>query len=258
MALGNGGNQNKTNTLYEPSYYSRLRFTNYDDKLALGFTFWKGALKISISESGSANEGRNNELAYIHLSPIKARIFAESVQKIIEDPETFDIYGIDTGSGDTSGFIAIGRDMGKPYLFIARVNSKGGYDSSQRFNFNFDRNYTLKVNDLNKLSYQKEYNNDVELQMFRDALMDYSKSASGAVAASVHDVGRYEAAKINNIIRKVGESMGVAKSYGGGNSGNGGFFNDDNSAMNKPTGNNSNNFKTNKYKSSDEFEDEFV
>ena len=256
MALGNGGNQNKTNSLYEPSYYSRLRFTNYDDKLALGFTFWKGALKISISESGSANEGRNNELAYIHLSPIKARIFAESVQKIIEDPETFDIYGIDTGSGDTSGFIAIGRDMGKPYLFIARVNNKGGYESSQRFNFNFDKNHILKVNDLNKLSYQKEYDNSVELEMFRDALMDYSRSASGAIAASVHDIGRYEAAKINNIIRKVGESMGVSGKSNSSGSGNS-FFNNDDSGMNRPTGNN-NNVKTNKYRSPEEFEDEFV
>ena len=256
MALGNNGNQNRSTTLYEPSYYSRLRFTNYDDKLALGFTFWKGALKISISESGSANEGRNNELAYIHLSPMKARIFAGAVQKMIDDPESFEIYGIDTGSGDTSGFIAIGRDMGKPYIFIARVNNKGGYESSQRFNFNFDKNHILKVNDLNKLSYQKEYNNSVELEMFRDALMDYSRSASGAIAASVHDIGRYEAAKINNIIRKVGESMGVSGKSNSSGSGNS-FFNNDDSGMNRPTENN-NNVKTNKYRSPEEFEDEFI
>ena len=215
MALGNNGNQNRSTTLYEPSYYSRLRFTNYDDKLALGFTFWKGALKISISESGSANEGRNNELAYIHLSPMKARIFAGAVQKMIDDPESFEIYGIDTGSGDTSGFIAIGRDMGKPYIVLAKVDSAGKYVQYQKFNFPFDTNYSLKIENLTNLQFTKEINNTVDIEALKDLMEDYARSSSGAYGASYYDIGRYEIGKESNLTRKIAIKLGVLNQDGG-------------------------------------------
>ena len=252
MALGDT-NQNKT--VAEPSYYSRLRISNYDTKLTLGFTYWKGTLKISIAEMGSANEGRNNELAYIHLSPMKARLFADCVQKIIKDPETFDIFGVDSGSGETRGFIAIGRDMGKPYLFIARVNNDGSYESSQKFIFNEDYHYALKVNDINKLSYQKIFYNNSELEEFRDLLVDYAKAASGAIAASVWDIGRYENNKVHNLIKKIGEKNGIdTGSQSSNRSGysNNSFFSNQNDSNNKS----SNSTKKNEYQTIDDLEDE--
>lgn len=256
MALGDNNYQNGNNKQsYDPSYYSRLRIKNPNDKLSLGFTYWRGTLRISVSETGDPNEGRNNELAYIHLSPIKARLFANCVERIIKDPEGFDVFGVDTGSGETRGLIAIGRDMGKPYLYIAKVDKNGKYESEQRFNFNFDYNYSLNIADLDKLSYSKEYNNDVELQMFRDLLIDYAKSSSGALGASIYDIGRYETNKINAIIRKMGESMGIEtknKSYSGGGKS---YFDDDSeSSSNRSSNNKSNNYS--KYQSIDDLEDE--
>ena len=156
MALGSNYQNGNQNGMWEPSYYSRLRIKNPEQNLALTFTFWKGTLKVAITETGSSQEGRNNDLAYIHLSPTKAHILAEATKRVASNPEGKEIFGVDTGIGETRGFIAIGREMGKPFLFIAKVNSNGGYESSQRFDFNINYNYMLNVHDLTNLKCQKE------------------------------------------------------------------------------------------------------
>lgn len=238
MALGNSySNQgNNQNSMWEPSYYSRLRIKNPVENIGLTFIFWKGTLKVSIAETGSAQEGRNNELAYIHLSPTKARILAEAVQRVIANPEGKDIYGVDTGTGETRGFIAIGREQSVPFLFIAKVNGQGGYESSQRFTFNADYNYLLKVHDLAKLKCQKEFMNQVELQQFADLLNDYARFASGALGASFYDIGRYEAAKLSNMVRKIGEKTGALDAnYRGNGSGNNSFFKNVDAEAEKPS-----------------------
>ena len=264
MALGssyqsNGNNQNG-NSMWEASYYSRLRIKNPEENLALTFTFWKGTLKVSIIEAGNAQEGRNNELAYIHLSPTKARILAEGVQRIIAGGESKDVFGVDTGTGETRGFIAIGRDMGKPFLFIAKVNSAGKYESSQRFDFNTDYNYMLKVFDVANLKCQKEYMNNVELQQFADVLSDYARCASGAMGASMYDIGRYEAAKLSNMVRKIAEKTGAidGKSYDSGR-GNNAFFDGASAQGNgdyEPSNNNGGTSHKSRYQSIDDLESE--
>ena len=252
MALGNNNyqNRNQQNQQSEPSYYSRIRITNPTDNIGLNFTFWKGLLKVSIVESGNAQEGRSNELAYIHLSPTKARLMAQCVDKILSDEKSSDIYGINTGIGEVNGFMAIGRDMGNPYLIIAKVG-QNGYESSQRFNFNKDYNYFLQVSDLDKLKFKKEYDNTVELTQFRDILEDFARASSGAIGASVHDIGRYEASKTNALVRKIAAKVGVELNYTNNQFGGNGNYS-------KPSGD-SNNSKSqgNRYNNISDLEDEF-
>lgn len=252
MALGNNNyqNRNQQNQQTEPSYYSRIRITNPTDNIGLNFTFWKGLLKVSIVESGNAQEGRSNELAYIHLSPTKARLMVQCVDKILSDEKSSDIYGINTGIGEINGFMAIGRDMGNPYLIIAKVG-QNGYESSQRFNFNKDYNYFLQVSDLDKLKFKKEYDNTVELAQFRDILEDFARASSGAIGASVHDIGRYEASKANALVRKIAAKVGVELNYNNNQSGgNGNYF--------KPSGDsNTSKSQGNKYNNISDLEDEF-
>lgn len=241
MALGSNYQNQNQNSMWEASYYSRLRIKNPEQNLALTFTFWKGTLKVAITETGSAQDGRNNELAYIHLSPTKARILADAVHRISADAETKAIYGVDTGTGETRGFIAIGRDMGKPFLFIAKVNANGGYESSQRFDFNTNYNYMLNVHDLTNLKCQKEYMNNVELDQFCNLLEDYARCASGAMGASFYDIGRYENAKLSNMVRKVAEKTGAIDPSKYGNGGGGrssnSFFNNVGSEYAQPSAN---------------------
>ena len=121
------------------------------------------------------------------------------------------MFGVDTGAGEIRGFIAIGRNNGIPFLFIAKVNSEGKYESSQRFNFNMNYNYLLKVHSIDSLKCQKEYMNDVELNQFANLLIDYSRSASGALGASFYDIGRYETAKLAGMIRRISDKVGAEK-----------------------------------------------
>lgn len=263
MALGSNyqnNNQNQ-NSMWEPSYYSRLRIKNPEQNLALTFTFWKGTLKVSITETGSSQEGRNNELAYIHLSPTKARILSEGVKRISANAESKEIYGVDTGTGETRGFIAIGRDMGKPFLFIAKVNASGNYESSQRFDFNNNYNYLLDVHDLSSLKCQKEYMNNVELDQFCNILEDYARFASGAMGASFYDIGRYENAKLSNMVRSIGIKTGAldANKYGGNGGGrsNSSFFNNVGSEYEQPSASSSNGSSNrSRYQSIDDLESE--
>ena len=249
-------NNNQNNSLYNPTYYSRLSIKNPVDNLRLSFTFWNGTLRLSISEAGTAQDGRNNELAYIHLSPTKARIFSACVKRIIENPEAVDIFGVDTGTGETRGLIAIGRDMGKPYLVIAKVDANGKYESNQRFNFNTDYHYSLQINDIVKLGFKKEYDNYLELNQLKDLLEDYSRNASCAAAYFYHDTARYETAKASNLIRKIGEKVGaIDKSYNGVS--NNSYFSSVNNGYSESSNNKSdNNTGRNNYKPITNLEDE--
>ena len=263
MALGNsynsnGGNNrsysnsnNQNNTLYNPTYYSRISIKNPVDNLKLSFNYWNGTLRMAISEY------RNNELAYIHLSPTKARLFATCVDRIISDSETSSIFGVDTGTGETRGMIAIGRDMGKPYLVIAKVNANGQYESNQRFNFNMNYQYLLQINDISKLGFKKEYDDSLELNQLKDLLEDYARYASGASAYFYHDIGRYEAARSSNLIRRIGEKVGaIDKNYNGGGASNNSFFSSASNEYSEPSSNNRSNTGRNSYKPITNLEDE--
>ncbi len=248
MALGNNNYQNNRNNnqnSLDANYYSRLRINNANDGLSLTFTFWRGLLKINIVESNNSQANvPNNELASIYLSPMKARLMSECITRVMNDPETLEIYGINTGIGEVNGFMAIGRDAGNPYIVIAKV-SKDGYDSTQRFNFNVDYNYLLQVNDLTNLKFKKEFDNNVELQAFKDIIDDYARAVSGAYGASFYDIGRYENAKTTNLIRKMAESVGVetGNNNGGYNrqGGNGSsYFNNGNNASSSQSNNHNN------------------
>lgn len=245
MALGSNNNQNNKG-LYEPTYYSRLRFKNDDDKLQVGFSYWKGTLKLAITEKSNGDNQKSDEIAYIHLSPVKAKMFANYVQMVIENPTSSEIYGVNTGASDVQGLLVISRDNGRPYIIVAKVNKDGSFANSQRFNFNYNYHYGLKFEDLNKLSFSKEYDDNLELIQFKEILEDYARSASGAIGATCWDVARYEVAKMNNLINQIADKVGVERKTGGsynnsgsagdsyfannGKSSSGGF-----SGMNKPS-----------------------
>lgn len=261
MALGgnyqNNNSGNNGNNNNNPTYYSRMRIKNYTDNKIIGFNYWKGTLKISISEASQDVGTRPNELASIYMSPTKARILAEGVNRIIAS-EADNKFGVDTGSGTTKGFIVIGREKGNPFLFISKVNADGTYESSQRYDFNVNANAIFNVKDLNTLKIQKEYMNNVELEEFRDVLIDYARAASGAFAASVHDINYYESNRMNALMRSIANKVGVETRNGnGGSYKNNNFFNGANTEYSDPSANNhsNNNSHSNKYESIDDLED---
>ena len=266
MAMGDSYNRNNTGTgnnrsNIDQTFYSRLRIKNDSIAQTLNFSFWRGLLKLSINNVPRSADEKIEELAYIHLSPNKAFIFAECVKYIIDNPETFDIKGVDTGIGETRGMLVIGRDMGKPYLIIAKVNKDGGYDSQLRFDFNWDYNYYLDITNITPLQFKKTYDNNAELEQLYHLLVDYARSSSGAYAYSTYDVGRYEAAKFSNMVKAIADKVGVES--GNGNGGNRSYTRSNESYFSGNNGGGSSNNSSSsqnssrKYQNIDDLEDEF-
>lgn len=258
MALGgnyNSNQNNNNNQNNDPTYYSRFRISNYNENLALGCSFWKGTLKLYIQKFGENNKAE--EVGSIYFSPNKARLFANCVQKIIDDPDTFDIFGVDTGSGEIRGMAAIGRDMGKPYIALAKVDGSGKYTQYQRFNFPYDYNYSLKIENLTNLQFSKEINNTVDLETLKDLLYDYARASSGAYGASYYDIGRYEAGRESNLMKKVAIKLGVLNQDGSYADGTGYHRSNSNNSFFSGNGNSNTNNKSEKsYQTIDDLEDE--
>lgn len=234
------GQQQNNKGIFEPSYYSRLRWKNEESKLTLSVSFWKGLLKLSITQAQQDFSGSVNidEIAYIHLSSMKASIMAQYVEKIINDKNSTDILGVNTGSSETQGLIAVSRDTnGVPYLFIGKVDGNGKYLSSQKFLFNHKYNYGLNIKSLEDLKFDKEYMDELELQQLHDLFEDYARSSNGALGFSVHDVARYEEAKASDSLFKIMTNLGIKGGGKSGNSSNSFFAKDDSNAMNLPEDN---------------------
>ena len=233
MALGGNYNSqnNGNNGPNNPTYYSRLRIKNYENHTMLSFNYWKGTLKIIITEPSDNNSNsRPNELASIYMSPTKARILAEGVARIISSRED-------------------------PFLFIGKVNADGKYELNQTFNFNTNSNFLFDVKDLANIKFQKEALENVELQEFMDLLNDYARAASGAIAASVHDINFYENNRFTGLIRSIANKVGAGNGGNNNGSGNNHFFDNANSEYSEPSSNSQNNARTNRYESIDDLED---
>ena len=215
MALGDTNKKQN----YEETYYSRMRFTNYEEKKMLSFSFWKGFLKIAINnikDSGSGVE--YDELSVIHLSPIKAHILKEQILqfKSLEDTCTTNkSVGVDTGIGETKNFIAIGNTENsnendiQRTLFIGKVDINGTLLEGNSFNFNHQYHFGIEWTDIQKMECTTNYQDNTELDMLIILLDEYVSSITGATAYTVMDMGRFNNSRINTKIELVMSKLGI-------------------------------------------------
>ena len=219
MALGDNTNNKKQN--YEETYYSRMRFTNYEDKKMLSFSFWKGFLKIAISDIRESATGAGieyDEIGSIHLSPTKAHILKEQILQFrsLEDSATTNkSFGVDTGIGENKNFIAIGNketsseDDIQRTLFIGKVDINGNLLEGNQFNFNHKYHFGIEWKDLQAMEFDANYLDNTELDMFIVLLDQYISAMSGAIAYSVMDLGRFNNSRLNTKIELVMNKLGI-------------------------------------------------
>ena len=214
MALGDNKKQN-----YENTFYSRLKFTNYEAKKMLSFAFWKGNLRVSINNiKDSATGIEYEELSTIHLSPIKAQLLKEQLvafRSLKDSATTTKSVGIDTGIGETKNFLAVGNkessknDDIQRTLCIGKVDINGNIVECNTFDFNHQYHFGIEWTDVQSMKCTTTYQDNVELDLLIIALEEYVKAMTGAVAYSVMDMGRFDYSRINTKIELVMNKLGI-------------------------------------------------
>lgn len=207
MALGD----NKE--FYENTYYSRLRFKN-EEGLLLGFSFWKGMLKVNISKFV---DNEYKELSVIHLSPMKAKLLADQLKvlKTFDASDTTSV-GVDTGTTDVRNLIVVGNYAnatvaGQKYVLIGKVTPDGNLIEDNTFVFNADYNFALNFEDLKKMKCSKKFDNDLELDLFITTLEQFYTNMIGAGAYAVIDMQRFDMSKINTKIGLMMDALHIEK-----------------------------------------------
>lgn len=214
MALGDNKKQN-----YDEVYYSRMKFTNYEENKMLSFSFWKGLLKISINNvKDNRSTVEYEEISSIYLSPTKAHILKEQllVFKSLEDTNTTNrSFGVDTGIGENKNFIAIGNtgnstdDDIQRTLFIGKIDINGNLLEGNSFNFNHNYNYGIQWTDVQNMKFNTDFVDNTELDMFIIILDQFVSSITGAMAYSVMDMGRFNNSRLNTKIGLVMNKLGI-------------------------------------------------
>ena len=198
MAIGDGyGNNGGQNKVFDRSYYSRLKFRK--DNLALNFTYSGGLLSITIDERDDANGSfKYNNLQKISLSPYKAKMFVEEIKKFKEYVATGDInptvaFGVNAGINANITYIGVHADLdGTPKVTIGKFNNDGIIIEQATFTFNKDYNYALEWKNIDTNDLTKVYYNNLEIDMFENIVTNFANNIDGAIAYSVHDLGRYD------------------------------------------------------------------
>lgn len=230
MAIGDYGNNNNNNSgnngkIFENTYFSRLRFKNADNKLALGFSFRSGLLILEISEVQDQNGFKYESLGSIFLSPTKARLFADEIRKFKEYLNSGDIipnkaFGVNAGMGEKVSYIGIHADESKNiFITIGKIDGSGQIIEQVTMPLNKEYHFSLEWDNIQTMELSKVYNDELELDQLLDLLDDFARSMSGATAYSTIDLGRYDLGRIlkkmDPIYDKLGiERMNSGSSYG--------------------------------------------
>lgn len=225
MSLGNNYNNNqKKNSVYDPTVYSPYRMNNAESKVdptCLTFSYWRNLLRIGIApkkDTGNDEVRFDTENAiYIYLSHTKARIFADILRKFLDNPEAYDNSGVP--SGDNIITISTGKQYNSisPVITIKKVDAEGHVVSDYVYQIKSDyyfaiRDYEPETGNFNKVT--ADYDN-MEIEQMITLLEEYYKAMTSAVSYSVLDTFKYEHNRITNRIDKIAEKLGVEVNSGG-------------------------------------------
>lgn len=224
----NNGSQN-SNKPYENTYYSRLRFKNKNDQIAVSYR--SGLMILDLGSIGQ--EGfKFNSAIQIFISPTKAHLLVNQIDEMLKYRAGDDIdpargFGINTGMGEKVSFIAFSTDADKIiYITIGKFDGNGTITEKYTYALNHEYNYSLEWNNVEANDLSKVYDEDVEILMLRNALEDFSRTSNGAVGYAVADMGRWDTHRLNRRIDQMFDKMGIERqNYSGGNRNNGGSNN---------------------------------
>ena len=233
MAQFNNNNQNNNSkSVGSTTYYSGLRIRNYTDNNAISINFSNGLMKVSISKPDENN--RFQDVISASLSPKKAAIMVDQIEKLGDSEDG--VLGTVLGMGEVQTAIGIQRRDGINYLRIAKVDKTGNITDQGSFTFQTNADPSYRWSDFDHMKFTKSYNNDIDFDMFKNALIDFARNISGAAGYGTLYLNRYQDSSMSNKISAICGKLGINtntntnRSYNGG-----GFFTNNDNGGNNPT-----------------------
>lgn len=229
MAIGgtfnnsNNNGENKSNKLWENQYYSRLRIKNADGKLQLSASFRSGLLILSMDEIGE--NFSTNSVEQIFLSPTKALLLANELDAFMKYTKEGNIengrgFGVSAGMGEKVTYIAFHATTDNTkFVTIGKINNSGDIIEKRSMSFNKDYHYALEWKNIETFDAERTVYDDVELEMLKALLVDFSRSMNGATGYSVADITRYDLNRVLNKMDPIYDKLGIERKYNNGYSG---------------------------------------
>lgn len=216
MAEYEFNNENGSNKKSEVSYkyFSRIKLSGADGSKSLSFGFNSGLLNIKISEYN----GGWNDLEIFYLSPTKARLFAQEIEKFIEYYKKGDIkngvaFGVNGGMGDKVSYIGIHADTDKNiYITIGKFDDEGNIIEANSVQLNTDDyHYALEWTDIDMMKVNKSYDNLLEVYQILDMVKDFGRFMTGSLGYAVADLARYNIYSVLSKMDPIYEKLGIER-----------------------------------------------
>ena len=245
MALNDNNNNNK---VFDPNYFSKTYMVNYNTNMSINVTFGSGLMKVAISKRDDS--GKTEDIISAALTGLKAQLLVNAMNQMEADIETGSAegkaYGTSVGMGDIVKAVAFTVEDGQKKFVIAKVDKEGTVSEKTVFEFAVDANYFMAWDDFDKMKFAKNYDNNVEYNMFKNMLIDFSRNVSGAAGYGTLYLNRYENNRNWNRMNQIMDKFGINVSRGGQS-----FQRSNNSFFNNNDGNN----RSSDHKSLSEIED---
>lgn len=213
MALGDNNNK-----VFEPNYYAKTYLVNYDKNMVVNVTFGSGLMKVAIANRGDGTS-KTEDIISASLTGLKAQILVNAINEMERDIAAGlaegKAYGTSVGMGDVVKAIAFSVIDGKKCLVIAKVDKEGTVSDKTVFEFAQDTNYFMSWDDFDRMKFAKNYQNDIEFNMLKNILIDFSRNISGAAGYGTLYLNRYEQNRDRNKITLIMDKLGISVKQGG-------------------------------------------
>lgn len=225
MALGNNYDNNRQQ-VRKPTVNSAYSFANPMspvDPTKLSASYWNKMLKLTITcRAITSNE---TEIAWdkdqnisVHLTHIKANIFAEEIRKFLSDPISYNSSGV--LSNETLVTISNGSEFGTTGTFLViRKLKLDDMSTVSSFSYEFNSNFHHAIRGYNEenASFDKSFEDYalLEVNQLLALLDNYVAAVTNAIAYTVVDQLDYRMNRTDDMIKSCASALGVNLGGGG-------------------------------------------
>lgn len=241
MALGDNTDNNGKRTYYEPSVRSPYGTSNIDgvDPSNLFLEFYGGFLKVGIAPKLAQAKPDDkhlwdyNNAALFWLTPYSAKMLIDEIDYVMSHIDECNNGGVSTRKGDLISF-SNGKELGatSPCIIIRKIDPDSG-EATSVYAYQFKCDYHRSIRNYNPSdpsNFQSNIYPNLEIDLFRNALVEFVNSMSGAGAYANMYFAKFDIQKTNTKLGLIMDKLGIEKPEYGKRSGYNGsenrsFFN---------------------------------